>query len=155
MLTGIDSGSLDWDVNGNMTSRDDGTDFYWNWDNKLRKTEWGSNSPKDNIQLRYDPMGNRVWKQVEEVNGTQYTRRKYIVDIASKLPSILLELDCGNNNSVEKSYVVAHSQILSQYDYNTGTAGQYFYLHDRLGSVRLYIYPNYTDQSDIISKQAA
>ena len=77
----------------------------------------------------------------KEVPGTPNpVKRKYIVDVAGKLPVKLLVMDAGNNNSVTKSYVYANSQVLAQYD---GAQEQendkHFYLNDRLGSVRLLI----------------
>lgn len=65
----------------------------------------------------------------------------YIVDIAGGLPTILCEMDpC--DMSVKKSYIYANSQILAGYDGDS--ASRYFYLHDRLGSVRLIINSNST-----------
>jgi len=62
--------------------------------------------------------------------------RKYIVDIAGGLPVILLEID-PTDMSVKKGYIYANSQILAQYD--GGSASRYYFLHDRLGSVRQVI----------------
>jgi len=66
----------------------------------------------------------------------QTTTRKYIVDIAGELPIILLELNSSGN--VVKTYIYANSQIIAQHD-GSHTASKYFYLHDRLGSVRQII----------------
>ena len=66
--------------------------------------------------------------------------RKYIIDIVGDLPVILVELE---GSTVKKKYVYANSQILSQYD--SDTSSWYYYLHDRLGSVRQlikYVSPN-------------
>jgi len=52
------------------------------------------------------------------------------------LPTILLELDESGN--MTKTYVYANGQILAQHD-GPHTAAKYFYLHDRLGSVRQVI----------------
>jgi len=60
------------------------------------------------------------------------------VDIVGDLPVILMEIDPDNNNSIEKTYIYANGQILAQHN-GDHTAGRYFYLHDRLGSVRLII----------------
>lgn len=46
-----------------------------------------------------------------------------------------MELDPDNSNSIKKAYIYANSQILAQHD-GDYTASRYFYLHDRLGSVR-------------------
>ena len=54
---------------------------------------------------------------------------------------ILLELDTDNSNSIEKTYLYANGQVLAQYDshFTDQTPAKYFYLHDRLGSVRQII----------------
>jgi len=67
--------------------------------------------------------------------------RKYIVDIAcatgiGDLPVILLEIDAGDGTTIEKTYIYANSQIIAQHDGAPATDNKYFYLHDRLGSVR-------------------
>ena len=43
-----------------------------------------------------------------------------------------------NNNAILKTYIHANSQVIAQHDGNH-TAARYFYLHDRLGSVRQVI----------------
>jgi len=53
------------------------------------------------------------------------------------LPVILMEIN-PTTSSIEKTYIYANSQIIAQHDGNR-TAGRYFYLHDRLGSVRQII----------------
>jgi RHS repeat-associated protein len=78
-------------------------------------------------------MGNRVFKG-STVNGN----RKYIVDISGELPTILLELDPNSGMEIKKTYIYANSQILAQHN-GSYNAPRYFYLHDRLGSVRLVI----------------
>jgi len=42
------------------------------------------------------------------------------------------------SGSIEKTYIYANSQIIAQHD-GDHTAGRYFYMHDRLGSVRQII----------------
>ena len=80
-----------------------------------------------NLKTLNDPAGNRVQRQVGA------TTRKYIVDTIGDLPVILLELDGSGN--VQNKYIYANSQILARHD----TSAIYFYLHDRLGSVRQVI----------------
>ena len=63
------------------------------------------------------------------------TIRKYIVDIAGKLPVILCEIDTSDS-SLTRSYIYSdRSQIICQRD-GDQTADEYFYVTDRLGSVR-------------------
>jgi len=102
-----------------------------NWDNKLRSGTKGA----DSIALKYDPMGNRVFKDSNEAG-----QRKYIVDITGKLPVILMELDSADNMDIMKKYIYADGQVLAQHDIDDDALpakdDMYFYLHDRLGSVR-------------------
>jgi len=54
---------------------------------------------------------------------------------------ILLEIDT-NDQTIEKTYIYAKSQIIAQHDGAPATNNKYFNLHDRLGSVREIIDPN-------------
>ena len=67
--------------------------------------------------------------------SSQTTERRYIVDISGGLPTILCEID-PSDSSLKKSYIYANGQVLCQYDGETDP-NWYFYVHDRLGSVRL------------------
>jgi len=138
---------FDYDKNGNMIDGVSSTLVY-NWDNKLRSAAKGA----DTISLKYDPLGNRIWKQV---NDGQTTTRKYIVDIVGDLPVILMEIEPGadesfgtEDDSIAKTYIYANSQILAQHD-GGHTTDRYFYLHDRLGSVRQII--KYTSSVELVS----
>jgi RHS repeat-associated protein len=62
---------------------------------------------------------------------------------AGELPVILLALDADRGNLILKSYIYANGEILMQYNGNH-TADKYFYLHDRLCSVREVIDANGT-----------
>ncbi|MFA5239684.1 MAG: RHS repeat-associated core domain-containing protein [Phycisphaerae bacterium] len=138
LMTQAGDANLAWNDNGQLISSDEpqATSHVWNWDGKLRSATKGSK----NISLKYDPLGNRVIKN-SSVNGS----RKYVVDISSNLPTILLEIAPGTDGLLgtgddvtAKTYIYADSQVLAQHngDY---TYPRYFYLHDRLGSVRLVI----------------
>jgi RHS repeat-associated protein len=81
---------------------------------------------------KYDPRGNRV-RKYSTINGDRY----YIVDIAGKLPTILCEID-PTDSSLKNSYIYANGQPLCQYQGETDP-NRYFYIHDRLGSVRLVV----------------
>ena len=124
-----ESFSLNWDESGqlkNIPYTGTTTSLVYNWDGKLRKGTIDGNS----IELKYDPAGNRIYTD-SSVNG----ERKYIVDIIGDLPVILLEFDPNNGMNIEKTYIYANGQILAQHD-GDYTDSRYFYLHDRLGSVR-------------------
>jgi len=129
-MTSVGASGLDWDGNGQLTTGLT-ANFTWNWDGKLRTAASGS----DSIHVKYDPMGNRVWKQTSD--GQNTTTRKYIVDISGNLPTILCEIDTADS-SVKKSYFYADGQILAQKDHAdpANVNKTYFYVHDRLGSVR-------------------
>ncbi|MHC4624492.1 MAG: RHS repeat domain-containing protein [Planctomycetota bacterium] len=60
----------------------------------------------------------------------------YTVEPLGGLPLILMDLNASPG--IEKTYIHANGQILAQHD-GDHTADRYFYLHDRLGSVRLLI----------------
>jgi RHS repeat-associated protein len=135
--------SLDYDENGNLiysSHESPATSYEYNWDNKLRSAEIGSTS----IGLKYDPLGNRIYK-----NSSEAGARKYIVDVSGRLPTILCEIDpcdaSDPNGSLKYSYIYTPGgQILAQQAYNAGAEPNepndlYFYIHDRLGSVRLVI----------------
>jgi len=100
---------------------------------RLRYPATSASKGSDSITARHDPKGNRLWRA-----GTN--TRKYILDIAGKLPVILCELD-ASDGSLTDSYVYADAQVLCHHEY--GSAGAidytYWYVHDRLGSVRLMI----------------
>jgi len=127
--------SLGWDDNGNMTANDmiNGTDttLQYNWDNKLRSATKGAKS----ISLRYDPGGNRIWKQ--SIDGAAETTHKYIVDIVGGLPTTLMEIE-PNIGLILKTYIYANGQVLCRHDGDYSSA-RYFYIHDRLGSTRQII----------------
>jgi RHS repeat-associated protein len=110
------------------TTVNGGLDFTYNWDNKLRQVKQDDSTI---MSVKYDPDGNRIFKDSGETG-----QRKYIVDIAADLPVILIELN--NSGDIVKTYIYANSQIIAQH---TGDheADRYFYLHDRLGSVRQLI----------------
>ena len=106
--------------------------FEYNWDSKLRQATIGS----DTVKVKYDPMGNRLWR--ETFDGEATTTRKYIVDISGGLPTILCEINT-TNGSLTKSYIYSDTgQILCQRD-GGQSANEYFYVTDRLGSVRQII----------------
>jgi RHS repeat-associated protein len=133
IMTGAHDGktfTLGWDWNGNMTSTtlNSGLDFTYNWDNKLRKVE---QSTTVIMSVKYDPGHNRIFKDSSESG-----ERKYIVDVTGKLPVILMELN--TSGGIEKTYIYADRQIIAQHD-GDHTEDRYFYLHDRLGSVRQVI----------------
>lgn len=135
-LTTVGSGSISYDRNGNITAapKDASTSMLlgYNWDNKLNSAY--INGSVTAFQLKYDPAGNRVQK-TSSVNGLQV--RKYIVDIVGDLPVVLLELQPTTSGTfiIKKTNIYANAEILSEHDgaYN---AVQFYYLHDRLGSVR-------------------
>ena len=90
------------------------------------------------MSVKYDPSGNRIFK-----DSSATGERKYIVDVTGKLPVILLEMDSADNMDIMKKYIYANGQVLTQHDIDDDALpakdDMYFYLHDRLGSVRQVI----------------
>jgi hypothetical protein len=84
----------------------------------------------DAAVLKNAPQGNRVWKQ-----SSAYGTRKYIVDVTGDLPVILMEID-ATDYTVKKTYIYADGQTLAQHNVPVAQDNKYFYLHDRLVSVR-------------------
>ena len=132
-MTNADGNGLVWDENGQLITGVD-VNLVWNWDGMLRE----ANTPSKSVSLRYDPSGNRIFK-----DSSQTGQRKYIVDIVGDLPVILMDLEKqGQVYNIKKIYIYANSQVLAQHD-GDSSDDLYFYLHDRLGSVRQII--NTTD----------
>jgi RHS repeat-associated protein len=128
---GYDNFTLYRNDNGNLvfaSHEPQAMSYKYNCDNKLRSATKGT----EGISVKYDPMGNRIVRNT----GTA-THRKYVVDISGDLPTILVEID-ADTGSLKRTYIYANSEILCQHngDY---TAARYYYLHDRLGSVRMII----------------
>ncbi len=131
--TGDENFTLYYDENGQLTAGPSGQSLVYNWDGKLRSATKGGTT----INLKYDPAGNRIYKETN--NGA--TKRKYIVDVIGDLPTVLLELDPNNSMEIKKTYIYSNSQILAEHN-GSYSAPRYFYLHDRLGSVRQVINSN-------------
>ncbi len=102
---------------------------------------------RDSIHVKYDPMGNRVWKSAT-VDGVT-TTHKFIVDMNSDLPTIVCITDASDPNLLISSYTYAGAQVLAQRRYPDpnviSSYDQQFYVHDRLGSVRLVVDTNDID----------
>ncbi len=125
LMTEASSDSLTWDLKNGWLIAKPSISFTYNWEGKLRSATYDSNS----ISIKYDPMGNRVYK-----NSTENGQRKYIIDISGELPTILMDINTVDGATM-KTYIYADSQILAQHDGDSSDP-RYFYLHDRLGSVR-------------------
>jgi RHS repeat-associated protein len=138
LVTGDSTGKLvAWDVNnGRQTSRlglvPAASTIVYDWEGRLRQGKTGLSDSR--IEAKYTPDGARVAKK-RILNGNAVYSHKYIVDIAGEVAEILLVLDADRDNLIIKSYIYANGQVLAQQNGNH-TANKYFYLHDRLGSVR-------------------
>jgi RHS repeat-associated protein len=87
-------------------------------------------------------MGNRVYKA--SYDGSRTTVQKFIVDIAGTLSTIVAEYS-ADPNSFTNSYVYADGQVLVQYAHSGDPNvpdDKYYYVHDRLGSVRMVVDAN-------------
>jgi RHS repeat-associated protein len=165
--TGAGAFTLTNDLNGNTTklpTTSSNDTIEYNWDNKLRKACKGS----DSIHVKYDPMGNRVSKTVYDITNplspVKVSHRKFIVDINSQLPVVLCEIEADPQSqdygSLKKSYFYADAQPLCQYKHTVDELQQpvadvSFYVHDRLGSVRLVVVPGYDELMETWSVNAA
>ena len=153
LMTAKSGDTLEWDKNGQLTlvTAVRELDIKYNWDGKMRSTE---NTDTDiKIAVKYDPMGNRVRRTVTDESTQEPTitkDRKYVVDIVGKLPAILCELDASDDDSLTNSYIYADAQILAQYTYDSEEEinEKFYYVHDRLGSVRLMV--DYDDATDTV-----
>jgi RHS repeat-associated protein len=143
LVTGDSTGkSVTWDVNnGWQTSRlmtvPAASTLTYDWEGRLRKAKTGL-SANSRIEAKYTPDGARVTKKSWASNGNLLYSHKYIVDVSGRVPAILLVLDANNNNAILKTYIHANGQVLAQHNGDVN-ASRYFYLHDRLGSVRMVI----------------
>jgi RHS repeat-associated protein len=108
-----------------------------NWDNRLRLATDGTNS----ITCKYAPDGPMVSKVT---TGTGAANYKYVVDRIGEIPTVLLVLDENNNKNIVKSFYHALGQTIAQRD-ASDPSKKYYYLHDRLGSVRELVYLDSTD----------
>jgi RHS repeat-associated protein len=106
-------------------------------------------------------MGNRVYKKVEDIsdpqNPTIVSEQKFLVDISSQLPVILCEIK-PSDGSLKKSYIYADAQVLCQRYHDPVDPNFYdasYYVHDRLGSVRLVVVPEYDQQQQTWAVRAA
>jgi len=136
LRTGGSGGAVGWyDLNGRQTSLlDDRPHYYpleYDWDGNLRYGQFMN--PSMGMEAKYDPEGVRIYKH--RIWNLDSYWHKYIVDTTDDLPKILLVLDANDNNAILKTYVHANNQILMQHDGDVNSP-RYFYLHDRLGSVR-------------------
>ncbi len=91
-------------------------------------------------------MRNRVYRKVEDFsdpqNPTIVSEQKFLVDINSQLPVILCVVDAVSPNLLTSSYVYADAQVLCQRHHDPVDPNFYgasYYVHDRLGSVRLVV----------------
>ena len=134
-MTAKGQDSLDWDLNGRLVSGID-VDMAHDPEGKLRSASSGGTT----LDLAYEPVrGMRIRR--DKTVGQSTTCRKYIVDTQARLPIILLELDPDEsdpNDGVIGTYVYVHGQIVAQHAGHYESP-MYFYLHDRLGSVRQVI----------------
>jgi RHS repeat-associated protein len=129
LLTDVDGTAVNWDNNGNMVAGLT-SNIEWNLDKRLRHTDVGD----DFIDCRYAPDGEMIYKRVYQ-DGIA-SESKFIVDTVGRFPVILLEINSANSQIV-KTYFNAQGQTLMQRDGSQAAEDdRYFYIHDRLGSVR-------------------
>ena len=139
LVTGYSDASktVTWDVNGRQASQLNAVpsdySLVYDWEGRLRKGQLGSANSR--IEAKYIPNGGARVTKKKIWDGNTVYNHKYIVDVSGRVPAVLLVLDANNNDAIVKTYIHADNQVLAQYD----GANRYFYLHDRLGSVRQVI----------------
>ncbi len=126
LLTAIGANAIDWDYNGALTSNLSAS-IVRNLDGQIQSAVVGT----DSITCKYTSYGDMIQKTVSD--GTS-TTEKYILDITGDYPVILVVIDTSDS-SVKNKYFYADKDLLAQ---ETG-GEKYFYLKDRLGSVRAMI----------------
>jgi len=124
LLTGIDANNLAWDDNGDMTTGI-GVSITRNADGQIQSATASGNS----IDCVYDPEG-RMVRKVTTIGASASTER-FILDIVGDYPVVLMAKD-PNTPANNKAYVHANGEVLTERVF----IYKYFYLHDRLGSVR-------------------
>lgn len=134
--------TVTWDGNGRQTSQladvPDNYKLEYDWDGNLILGQNGS--ANDKMTAIYTPDGVRIAKERIWSDSSDYNH-KYIVDTVGEVPVILLVLDADDSDKPIVSFVHAEGQVIMQYDgaMTDTNAERYFYLHDRLGSVRQVI----------------
>ncbi|HDS85576.1 MAG TPA: hypothetical protein ENN97_10335, partial [Phycisphaerales bacterium] len=111
--------------------------------------------------LRTRLGGNRVYKKVEDISDPQnpaiVSEQNFLVDINSQLPVVLGQVDTASGSLIT-SYVYADAQVLCQRHHEPVDPNFYdvsYYVHDRLGSVRLVVVPEYDEQTQTWAVRAA
>jgi RHS repeat-associated protein len=110
--------TLTYDANGNLIG--DGTrTFEWDAEDRLLEITQGSNT----TEFTYDGLGRRV-KIVEKTSGSTTSTKQFVY-----VGNTIAEERDGSNNVVRRYYGQGFEQV-------SGTAADYFYTRDHLGSVR-------------------
>jgi RHS repeat-associated protein len=139
IMTKAGDDNLTWNLNGQLADKPT-ISLEYDWESRLRKALLGGTDRR--IEAKYTPDGARVTKKKVWDGSTVYSH-KYILDVTGRVPAVLLVLDVENNNAILKTYIHADNQVIAQHD-GDHAADRYFYLHDRLGSVRMVIDANGT-----------
>lgn len=111
-----------YDNNGNMSQKTDGTDTWtWGYDYQNRQTSFDAPGTANDATYAYNANGTRISKTVNSIV------EKYILDGAN----IIVDYDSSNN--VSATYV---TPFLDQNLCISTSAATYYYMQDGLGSVR-------------------
>ena len=141
----VGSDTLYWDNNGQLIATPT-KDYYWTEDYWLRNVSFVDNDDNNiSVDYRYTPQfGNMVYREktVTPIVGSPVVERKKIIsDITGKYPLVLMEIEMDEylEPASYQSYYYANNQILAQLQRDTVNSDWYYYLCDRLGSVRTLI----------------
>ena len=136
MLTDIAGNAVEWDLNGQLVS-DGQFSYIYDYDGSML-TATSLADPNLVIRYEYDPFGNRVGR-VKEYAGLAEDESRYLLDYASSVPKVLMELEKDANGDwqiVRKNYYYGDMLVMS----TDGSDGdRWYYFHDKLGSVRAVV----------------
>jgi RHS repeat-associated protein len=121
-LTALPSGSYGYDNNGNTKTKPDGTQYTWDYDNRL--TQVGLPGAGGTVKFKYDPFGRRIQKAFTQNGAT--TTTNYVYDG----PNILETLD--NSGNVLSRYAQGKGIDEPLAELISGTTS--YYEQDGLGS---------------------
>jgi len=138
----LPSGSYTYDNNGNTKTKPDGTQYNWDFENRLTQVVLPGSG--GTVNFKYDPFGRRIQKSFTQ--GSTTTTTNYLYD----RKNLLEELDSGGNvlarytqtRSLDQSLSELRSGITSYYE--VGGLGSITSLSNASGTLaNTYTYDSY------------
>ncbi len=122
-LTSIPGTTYNYDNNGSLTSKSDGTAYSWDYENRL--TQVTLPGAGDTVTFKYDPMGRRIQKAFTQ--GATTTTTNYVYDG----PSAIEEVDANGAVLARYTQGAGIDEPLAQFRSSTTS----YYDADGLGSI--------------------